>query len=143
MSVSEPIPMVRCRLDGPQDVPERHLRYVPLAEFELWKHLMETRHHRVVAVEQVSIWVPEDAARWNSGYVAEDLEPVLRLRFQRPGPQGTVLTLERFFPAETYPEAQEALLGHVENASCRRLSATPGYFVPLHVRAAEPAAAHA
>jgi len=143
MSVSEPIPMVRCRLDGPQDVPERNLRYVPLGEFELWKHLMETRHHRAVTVEQVSIWVPEDAARWNSGYVAEDLEPVLQLRFQKPGPQGTVLTLERYFPAETYPEAQEALLGHAENAACRRLSARPGYFVPLHVGTAELAAIHA
>jgi len=143
MSVSEPIPMVRCWLDGPEDVPERNLRYVPLAEFELWKHLMETKHRRVVTVEQVSIWVPEDAARWNSGYVAEDLQPVLRLRFQKPGPQGTVMTLERYFPAETYPEAQEALLSHVENAACRRLSATPGYFVPLHVRASEPAALHA
>jgi hypothetical protein len=135
--------MVRCRLDGPQDVTERTLRYVPLAEFELWRHFMETRHHRAVTVERVSIWVPEEAARWNSGYVADDLEPVLHVRFQKPGPQGTVLTVERYFPAETYPEAQEALLSHAENATCRQLSATPGYFVPLHVRAAEPVAVHA
>jgi len=143
MSVSEPVPMVRCRLDGPQDLPERNLRYVPLAEFGLWQHLMESKHRRAVTVEQVSIWVPEDAARWNSGYFAEDLEPVLRVRFQKPGPQGTMVTVERYFPAETYPEAQEALLSHAENASCSRLSATPGYFVPLHVRAAELAAIHA
>jgi hypothetical protein len=143
MSVSEPVPMVRCRLDGPQDVPERTLRYIPLAEFDLWKHLMETKHHRSVTVEQVSIWVPEESARWNSGYVAEDLAPVLRVRFQKPGPQGTVFTVERYFPAETYPEAQEALLRHAENAACRQLSATPGYFVPIHVRTSDPAAIHA
>lgn len=143
MSVADPVPMVRCRLDGPQDMPDRNLRYVPLAEFGLWQHLMESKHHRTVTVEQVSIWVPEEAARWNSGYGAEDLEPVLRVRFQKPGPQGTVLDVERYFPAETYPEAQEALLSHAENASCRRLSATPGYFVPLHVRTAELAATHA
>ena len=143
MSVPEPIPMVRCHLDGPPDVPERNVRYVPLAEFGLWQHLMETKHHRTVTVEQVSIWVPEDAARRNSGYVAEDLQPVLRLRFQKPGPQGTVLTLERYFPAETYPEAQEALLSHTENASCRRLSATPGYFVPVSVQTELTAAMHA
>jgi hypothetical protein len=135
--------MVRCRLDGQTDVPERNLRYVPLAEFDLWKHLMETKHHRSVTVEHVSIWVPEDAARWNSGFVAEDLQPVLRVRFQKPGPQGTVYTMERYFPAETYPEAQEALLSHPENTACRQISATPGYFVPLHVRTAEPAAVHA
>jgi hypothetical protein len=67
---------------------------------------------------------------------------VLRVRFQKPGPQGTMVTVERFFPAETYPEAQEALLSHVENASCSRMSAMPGYFVPLHVRTLEPAAIH-
>ena len=143
MSVSDPVPMVRCRLDGPEDVPERTVRYIPLAEFDLWKHLMETRHHRTVVVEQVSIWVAEDAARWNSGYLAEDLQPVLRVRFLKPGPHGTPFTMERYFPAETYPEAQEALLGHAENAACRPLSATPGYFVPMHVRTAEPAAIHA
>ena len=143
MSVSEPVPMVRCRLDGQSDVAERNLRYIPLAEFDLWKHLMETKHRRTVTVEQVSIWVPEDAARWNSGFVAEDLQPVLRVRFQKPGPQGTVFTMERYFPAETYPEAQEALLRHPENMACRQLSATPGYFMPLHVRTSEPAAVHA
>lgn len=143
MSVSEPVAMVRCRLDGPQEIPERTLRYVPLAEFGLWQHLMETKHHRRVTVEQVSVWVPEDAARWNSGYRGEELEPVLRVRYQKPGPQGTSILIERYFPAETYPEAQEALLSHPENASCRRLSATPGYFVPLHARAAEPTALHA
>jgi hypothetical protein len=115
MSVADPVPMVRCRLDGPQDMPDRNLRYVPLAEFGLWQHLMESKHHRTVTV----------------------------VRFQKPGPQGTVLDVERYFPAETYPEAQEALLSHAENASCRRLSATPGYFVPLHVRTAELAAIHA
>jgi len=143
MSVSEPVPIVRCRLDGSEDLPDRNLRYVPLAEFGLWQHLMESKHRRTVTVEQVSIWVAEEAARWNSGYGAEDLEPVLRVRFQKPGPQGTLVTVERYFPAETYPEAQEALLSHVENASCSRLSAMPGYFVPLHVRTAELAAIHA
>ena len=34
MSVSEPVPMVRCRLDGPEDVPERTLRYIPLADID-------------------------------------------------------------------------------------------------------------
>jgi hypothetical protein len=52
------------------------------------------------------------------------------------------MTVERYFPAETYPEAQEALLNHAENAHCRRLSATPGYFVPLHART-QPTALHA
>lgn len=92
---------------------------------------METRHGRHVSVEAVSIWVAEDAARWNSGYAAEDLEPVLRVHLDVPGPAGVVVPVERYFPAETYPLAQEALLRHFdEGLKPSRVVATPGYFVP-------------
>jgi hypothetical protein len=130
MSVTEPVPIVRCRLSAPEPSSDATLRYVPLAEFELWKHLMETRHRRMVSVEAVSIWVAEDAARWNSGFAAEDLQPVLRVHLELPGPHGVPIPVERYFPAETYPQAQEALLGHyVGETRPRRLVATPGYFV--------------
>jgi hypothetical protein len=128
MSLSEPIPLVRCRLKGIDEGGVRSLRYVPLSEFGLWKHLMETRHARQVAIESVSLWVAEDPARWNSGFAAEELEPVLRLRLELPGPDGVPVPVERFFPAETYPEAQEALLSHY--VTPERMVATPGYFVP-------------
>jgi len=131
------IPLVRCRLDGPDAGLVSALRYVPLAEFELWKHLMETRHHRHVEVEAVSVWIPEDPARWNSGFEAEELEPVLRVRLEVPGPLGVPTPVERYFPAETYPQAQEALLSHYGGLSnARRLVATPGYFVPARPRRA-------
>jgi hypothetical protein len=130
MALSEPIPIVRCRL-ARGDEGTAALRYVPLAEFGLWKHLMETRHERPVTVEAVSIWVPEDAARWNSGFAAEDCEPVLRVRLELPGPYGVPVPVERFFPAETYPQAQEALLSHFDGPNKpQRVIATPGYFVP-------------
>lgn len=127
--------MVRCRLDGSPQFAA--LRYVPLAEFGLWQFLMETRHGRRVAVEQVSVWVPEDASQWNSGFEADELEPVLRVRFERPGPHGLGVPVERFFPAETYPEAQEALLTHYEGMPVSSIVATPGYFIPI--RTARPA----
>jgi hypothetical protein len=131
MSPSERVPMVRCRLDGGDVGSYRTIRYVPLGEFGLWRYLMETRHGRSVSIEEVSFWVAEDAARWNSGFLAEDLEPVLRIRFERQGPQGWPLLVERYFPAETYPEAQEALLHHYERGVESRLRATAGYFVPV------------
>ncbi len=129
MSSSEPVPLVRCRLLGKDETGVRALRYVPLAEFGLWKHLMETRHDRQVTIESVSVWVAEDPARWNSGFAAEDLEPVLRVRIEMPGPNGVPVPVERFIPAETYPEAQEKLLAHYENPE--RVVAIPGYFVPV------------
>jgi hypothetical protein len=113
---------------GKDQTTVRALRYVPLAEFGLWKHLMETRHERLVTVESVSVWVAEDPARWNSGFAAEELEPVLRLRMELPGPNGVLVPVERYLPAETYPEAQEALLSHYEHPE--RVVAIPGYFVP-------------
>jgi hypothetical protein len=131
MNRNEAVPIVRCRLGGPDQEMVTSLRYVPLSEFGLWRHLMETRHRRPVIVETVSIWIAEDATRWNSGFQPEDLEPVLRVRLERPGPHGVPIRIERFFPAETYPQAQEALLSHFSGPSRPRyVSATPGYFVP-------------
>ncbi len=125
------VPMVRCRLDAAEPGEPHTLRYVPLSEFDLWRHLMETRHARRVTVEQVSVWVPEDPSLWNSGFLADDLEPVLRLRLRWPGPYGVATPVERYFPAETYPRAQEALLSHLPpGASVDDVDATPGYFVP-------------
>ncbi len=126
----EGVPMVRCRLDDGDERPEA-LRYVPLSEFHLWRHLMETRHARRVTVEQVSVWLPENPALWNSGFLPDDLEPVLRLRLRWPGPYGVATPVERYFPAETYPRAQEALLSHLPpGADLSDIHATAGYFVP-------------
>lgn len=126
------VPIVRCRLDGPEEASFERLRYVPLHEFELWRHLMETRHGRQVSVEAVSVWVAENSELWNSGYMPDELEPVLRVRLSWLGALGVPTPIERFFPAETYPQAQEALLSHHplsdSNAS---LEATPGYFLPV------------
>jgi len=130
--------MVRCRLDGAPEFAA--LRYVPLAEFGLWQYLMEHKHQRRVAVEQVSVWVPEDASQWNSGFEADELQPVLRLRFERAGPHGLAVPVERFFPAETYPEAQEALLHHFDGQPVSPLEATPGYFIPVTRQRAQPVA---
>lgn len=139
MRVGDRVPMVRCRLDGAPELAA--VRYVPLADFGLWQYLMEHKHQRRVAVEQVSIWVPEDPSQWNSGFEADDLEPVLRVRFERSGEHGLAVPVERFFPAETYPEAQEALLHHFEGQPLSPLQATPGYFVPTKSERTELSAA--
>jgi len=132
---SQRVTLVRCRLDGPEESGVARLRYVPQAEFDLWRHLMETRHSRQVTVEAVSIWIAEDAARWNSGFAPDELEPVLRVVVERPGPHGVPLSVERYFPAETYPRAQEALLAHFAGLSRPlRVVAVPGYFIPVSAR---------
>jgi len=123
------IPLVRCRLAGPDETEASAVRYVPLGEFELWRHLMETKHERSVRVETVSVWVTEEAARRNA-LPADDLEPVVRLRLELPGPVGFA-TVERFLPAETYHQARGILLSHFSGKRRpRRVLASAGYFVP-------------
>ncbi len=129
MRMSDEVALVHCRLDGADD--SANQRFVPLAEFELWRNLMELRHHRTVTVLEISAWVPEKALWWNSGFSAEELLPVLRLRFDRRTEDGLVVPMERFFAAETYPQAQEALLSHFSGReTLTRVVAVPGYFVP-------------
>jgi hypothetical protein len=121
--------MVRCHLDGVEEDPARALRYIPAEDFDLWRHLMETRHRRTVTVAEVSVWIADGDACL-AHIDAEGLEPVLRLRFEKPGPEGVLVPVERFFAAETYPEAKAALLAHFDPRCRWTIMATPGYFVP-------------
>src|SRR4030095_7090916 len=95
MTAQDTVPMVRCRLDASEEESPRTLRYVPLDEFGLWRYLMEHRHHRDVWSEEVSIWVAEESARWSSFEGPDQLEPVLRVRFQQVSSDGTPVPVER------------------------------------------------
>src|SRR5207247_7894465 len=61
-----------CSSDLAEDDPARALRYVPAAEFELWRHLMETKHRRQVTVDEVSVWVAETPDTWDLEIAAAD-----------------------------------------------------------------------
>ena len=136
MSADSKVPMVRCHLEGGDDDPALALRYIPAAQFELWRHFMETRYARTVTVEDVSVWVPEAPEVWSADLDAESLQPVLRVRFEKAGPQGMLVPVERFLAAETYPRARAALLAHADPRCAEDLETTPGYFVPAEHRTA-------
>ena len=131
---SERIPMVRCHLEPGED-PSFAVRYVPLDEFALWRFLMETRHKRAIHVDEVSVWVPDDASLLGASGDPEQYEPVLRIDFQARSELGVPVSVQRFLGAERLPEAQAALLAHFDSAN-GVITATAGYFVP---RAACPA----
>lgn len=131
MSLEDPITLVRCRLSGPNTGGVAALRYVPLIEYGLWTHLMQTRHHREVQMEAVSMWIPEDPTLWTSGFDGTALEPILRFHIDVPGPGGASMPVERFFRAESYPVAQEALLSHYPvDPGDNNGTAVAGYFLP-------------
>ena len=129
MTHETPLAMVRCRLDDSED--SCNVRYVPASEFELWRHFMATQYGRPVTVDEISVWLPEDPAILADDIDVEKLEPVLRVRFEKPAPEGaaTIVPIVRFLSSETYPEAKEALLGHFDEDCRKSLEETPGYFV--------------
>jgi hypothetical protein len=133
MTLESPVPMVRCHLAGGGD-PALDVRYVPAAEFDLWSHFMETKHGRSVSVDEVSIWVPETRDAFPDEIDAETLHAVLRIKFEKPGPQGSVIPVLRFFAAETYPQARAAILSHFDPRCRWSIEATPGYFIPAAAR---------
>jgi hypothetical protein len=129
MTQELPLVMVRCHLDGSEDT--RDVRYVPASEFELWRYFMSTQHGRPVTVDEVSVWRPESPEMLDDEIDPETLEPVLRVRFEKPAPEGSAgaVAVVRFLPFETYPEAKEALLGHFDEGCRKSLEETPGYFL--------------
>jgi hypothetical protein len=129
MTPKQPLAMVRCHLDDSDDSSNR--RYVPAFEFELWRHFMATQHGRPVTVDEVSVWLPENPEMLDEDIDPETLEPVLRVRFEKPASPGSgpIVPVVRFLPIETYPVAKEALLGHFDERCQNSLEETPGYFV--------------
>lgn len=114
------------------------MRYVPATEFDLWRHLMESKYGRSIVVDSVSVWVPEKPDVWDDGIDADQLEAVVRLRFEKPGPGGTAIPVIRYLATESFREAKAALLAHFDLRCRWSLEATPGYFViaPEDARAA-------
>lgn len=128
----EPVAMISCRLDGSEEHPARERRYIPAAEFELWRHFMETRHGRVVTVDDVSVWVPEaPEVSLDPAIDVDALLPVRRVCFEQSSLQGIVVPVVRFFPNETYAEAKEVLLSHFDLDCRRSVQETPGYFLAV------------
>jgi hypothetical protein len=127
MKPESPVAMVRCRLDPNRENSE--IRFIPASEFDLWRHLMESKYSRTVAVEDVSVWVPEKTEVWDDGIDADQLEAVVELRFEKPGPKGTVIPVVRYLATDTYREARAALLKHFDLRCRWSVEVTPGYFV--------------
>jgi hypothetical protein len=130
MTTREQVAMVRCRLgDGLDGAAQR---YVPLAEFGLWKYLLETRHRKRVLVDAISVWVPEEPSLWSSGLTSEDIDAVVRVQFTVPGVLGARVPIVRYLSALSYPQAQEALFSHYPPGTRPAdLRGTAGYFLPL------------
>ncbi len=107
--------VVRCRVSknggGP---PAESVRFVPLEVFDLWKHLMVTRHGFEIVEEQVSLWFDIDGDPHVS-YSEADYEKVLRLSMWVYSDRDRMFRkIVRYFPEADYAEIRPAFLSHYE-----------------------------
>ncbi|MGD9141412.1 MAG: hypothetical protein PVJ42_07715 [bacterium] len=107
--------VVRCRVSkngsGP---PVESTRYVPLDVYDLWKHLMVTRHGFEILEEQVSLWFDIDGDPHVS-YSDADYERVMRLSLWVYSDSDRMFRkVVRYFPEGDYPDIRTAFLSHYE-----------------------------
>jgi hypothetical protein len=107
--------VVRCLVSkngsGP---PVESTRYVPLEVFDLWRHLMTTRHGFEILQEQVSLWFDIDNDPHVS-YSEADYERVLRLSLWVYSERDRMFRkVVRYFPEEEYARIRPTFLSHYE-----------------------------
>ncbi len=107
--------VVRCRVSkngsGP---PVESIRYIPLDVFDLWKHLMTSRHGFEILEEHVSLWFDIDGDPHVS-YSDSDYEKVLRLSMWVYSDRDRMFRkVVRYFPECDYSDIRPAFLLHYE-----------------------------
>lgn len=107
--------VVRCRVSkngcGP---PEESTRYIPLDVFDLWKHLMTSRHGFEIVDEEVSLWFDIDGDP-HVTYPESDYDKVLRLSLWIYSDRDRMFRkVVRYFPQSDYPDIRPAFLSHYE-----------------------------
>jgi hypothetical protein len=107
--------VVRCRVckngSGP---PVESTRYVPLDVYDLWKHMMASRHGFEIVEEQVSLWFDIDGDPHVS-YSDADYEKVMRLSLWVYSDRDRMFRkVVRYFPEGDYPDIKPAFLSHYE-----------------------------
>lgn len=110
--------MVRCRVakngSGP---PLETVRYVPFEVFDLWKHLMVSRHGFEIVDEHVSLWFDIDGDP-HVTYSDADYEKVLRLSLWVYSEKDRMFRkVVRYFPEKDYAAIRPTILSHYEGPS--------------------------
>ena len=107
--------VVRCRVSKNGSGPAvESVRYVPLDVFDLWKHLMTSRHGFEIVEEQVSLWFDIDGDPHVS-YSDSDYEKVLRLSMWVYSDKDRMFRkVVRYFPESDYSDIRSAFLSHYD-----------------------------
>ncbi len=93
-------------------------RFVPLDIFNLWKSLMEERHHFEVSDPKASLWFERGAAT-ESSYAGIEYEPVTQVELFYFAEEDGMLHQEvRYFPSSDeadYDRIKDAFTAHYRN----------------------------
>jgi hypothetical protein len=92
----------------------RSVRYVPLHEYDLWRHLMADRHGFKIEEDCVSLWFDIDGDP-NITYAASNYEQVVRISLWiYSDDAGMFRRVTRYFPSESYEQIKPRFLAHYE-----------------------------
>ncbi len=103
--------LIRCRVTGPGG--STSLRFVELESFQLWRHMMHTKHQLVVGEEQLCVWISETefAAKQELYSRAGRQQPVTRLIVLLYDATTTYChTIQRFAPLEDAEIVRRSLI---------------------------------
>ncbi|MFH0925858.1 MAG: hypothetical protein V1872_09585 [bacterium] len=95
------------------------IRYVPLAEYDLWKFLMIHKHNFFIKDEESTIWIDEEEYERKRGfYPSKNLEFVNRVvTYLYSKKDNMLFPVTRFFPKKDYENIKKTFLSHLTESS--------------------------
>ncbi|HYM81496.1 MAG TPA: hypothetical protein VEY91_08800 [Candidatus Limnocylindria bacterium] len=134
--------LVRCAIQRGEGEGNGSARYIPLEIFDLWEHLMSSRHGFTVRHSRASLWLDmEDSpeAAYEEGQYDRVTEVTL---FVYSGRDDMFTRVCRYFPSGECEHVKKILLHHYRDRGTRvqpQVRERPGIFIHRDPMADRPA----
>jgi hypothetical protein len=132
--------LVRCQVRPRQGSGEPTTRYIPLEIFDLWQHMMDSRHGFDVEEARASLWLDmEDSPE--AAYEEQNYDRVTEVTlFVYSGRDDMFTRVCRYFPSHEVEQTKEILLTHYRDRGSRvqpQIRERPGIYIHRDVGVAE------
>ena len=131
--------LVRCQVKPKNGNGKPTTRYVPLEIFDLWEHLMESRHGLDVSEARASLWLDmEDSPE--AAYEEQNFDRVTEVTlFVYSGRDDMFTRVCRYFPSDEVDQTKEILLTHYRDRGRvgPQIRERPGIYIHRHLAMAE------
>ena len=124
--------LVRCQVRPREGAGKETTRYIPLEIFDLWEHLMASRHGFDVEAARASLWLDmEDSPE--AAYEEQTFDRVTEITlFVYSGRDDMFTRVCRYFPSEEITQVREILLSHYRDRGGRvqpQVRERPGIYI--------------